>query len=717
MKLKGINPIEQHVEKFVLVGVSAVFLIVVAMQFLLEPNKVKVGSSDMPPGRAFEPIEQRASQVRAAMEAKDLDLPKPPSGDLLRRFQARVDGPLGSRQTLPPLGPTVALQGAGPSFVPKDAAPIAEPKIPPPASVLARAHWSTFDPTVPLNIPELKDLLPKAQPLDAPAVTIEASFDGAALKAALAADPDGDGGSRPLPANWWRDNTEILALSLERQQLLPNGEWSAPTPVTASPGRFSLAQRLRTVRAPEDLADAVAEARAAAEDLLRPEFYPTIAGEPWLAPSEALKKDAAAKDPELERLNRLRKDKADQVERAKIAIENLDRQQGAPPRQPPGGGGGGGGKGGGNAPAGGGNQPPRDPVDPRAQQRQRLEQQLKAREDELAKLDAQIAEKSIIAEPAPQAPAQPGLSPKSLLDESSVRLWAFDLSAKPGLTYRYRLAVAISNPAFGRGASLIEAQQSLAKQSLLPSAPSDWSAPVSVMSDRYFAITSASPADELGPARASGEVFQFFYGYYRRGSVTLEPGDTIIAQLKLPDANKLPIFDLAMPPEPAPGTPPPPAPGPREMIPPPIAPGRGNVPGGGGKGGGGPEGAAPGPDEPPAVVLPANAKPWKDPVILREPIVLLDVAPVVSGTTSGTRTQVLFRTESGSISTRAPDDDREAPWFKIVQASVKAGETQGQPVIPDPAKTQPRVRPIAPRPTRDPRPPRSSPGGGGGGDG
>ncbi|MFN0131785.1 MAG: hypothetical protein ACKVW3_04515 [Phycisphaerales bacterium] len=721
MKLKGINPLEQHVEKLVLVGVSAVFLIVVAMQFLLEPNRVKVGTQEMPPGRAFDPIEQKAAAVRVAIEAKELDLPKPPEGDLLSRFEKKLSGGLGPRTTLPPLGQTVALQGSGPAVLPRDSSPLAEPNVPAPANVLAIAQWSTFDPALPLNVPELKELLPKAQPLDAPWVTVEATFSGIALKAALAADPDGEGGARALPPNWWRDNTEILGVNLERQEQLSSGDWSEPMSVIASPGRTSLTQRLRTVRAPEDLADVVAEARELAEDLLRPEFYPTIAGDEWMAPADAMKKIQAAKDPELERLNRQRKDAEDQVDRAKIALENLDRQPGAAPRPPPGGGGGGG-KGGGGA-GGGGGPPGREPQnDPKVAHRQRLEKQLKDREEALAKIDLQIEEKMKAADPAQAGTPAPGAplgAIKSLLDEASVRLWAFDMSARPGKTYRYRVSVSISNPVFGRGASLMESQQSLAKSAQLASAASDWSEPLAVMSDRYFAITSASPPDSLGPARASGEVYQFFYGYYRKGSVTLEPGDTIVAQVKLPDPNKIPVFDVTQPagPEGAPPLPPPPGPGGREMMPPPIPPGRGNAPGGRGNlPGGRPEGGAEpsGPEQPQAVVLPTNAKPWKDPVILREPVTLLDVAALATGNEgTGPRSQVLLRLDNGQISQRHPEADREAPWYKIVQASVKAGETQGQPVIPDPSKTRP-IRP-PPRQQREQRPPRQTPGGGGGG--
>ena len=50
MKLKGINPIERHVEKIVLGLVFVALLAALAMQFLLKPNQVDVGA-----GRAVAP--------------------------------------------------------------------------------------------------------------------------------------------------------------------------------------------------------------------------------------------------------------------------------------------------------------------------------------------------------------------------------------------------------------------------------------------------------------------------------------------------------------------------------------------------------------------------------------------------------------------------------------------------------------------------------------
>ena len=61
MKKKNrINPIEAHFEKVILAGVSVVLLGVVSMQFLTQPNAVKVGSdpNPVPPGTAFDPIEK-----------------------------------------------------------------------------------------------------------------------------------------------------------------------------------------------------------------------------------------------------------------------------------------------------------------------------------------------------------------------------------------------------------------------------------------------------------------------------------------------------------------------------------------------------------------------------------------------------------------------------------------------------------------------------------
>ncbi|MFN9970643.1 MAG: hypothetical protein ACK58T_12155, partial [Phycisphaerae bacterium] len=68
MKLKGINPIEQHLEKAVVGVTGLVFLGVIAQQFLTQPNQVTVGNATLPPERAFEPVKQAADTLKGRLE-------------------------------------------------------------------------------------------------------------------------------------------------------------------------------------------------------------------------------------------------------------------------------------------------------------------------------------------------------------------------------------------------------------------------------------------------------------------------------------------------------------------------------------------------------------------------------------------------------------------------------------------------------------------------
>ena len=92
MKLKGVNAFEQHVEKIVLVAVSVVFLVVLATQFLLEPNRVKItgAKEPLPPGKAFLAVESKAKELQAQMTPPaESILPPAPKYDLVRQLQSR----------------------------------------------------------------------------------------------------------------------------------------------------------------------------------------------------------------------------------------------------------------------------------------------------------------------------------------------------------------------------------------------------------------------------------------------------------------------------------------------------------------------------------------------------------------------------------------------------------------------------------------------------
>jgi hypothetical protein len=723
MKLKGVNPVEQHIEKIVLVAVSAIFLVVVAAQFLFEPNMVTVGKNQaVMPGEAFRASEERASHLkRDVIEATDLPLPTVPASDLVDQFKGRLQGAVAPRPTLASAIGKPSNIGSGSAAIPGKAGTqrINPLTVPAPMKVVAASIANTIDPTEPINIPELKKLLPAEQPLDKKSVSVEARFDGTALAAALKTDGGSNGDAIPL--GWYRDSLELVQVSLERQEQTGPDSWSDAAPVAAAPGRASLAEQLKTVKASSDLVDVAAEAQAQADDLLRPPFYGTICGAKWAPPSAAAvaisKTDKDAKSSEVGRHVKnyddatkqldLQKKKRTEVEATPVR----DARNGGEGR---GGGGGGGGKGGGPIQP---NAPQVKPI-PQAEKDAQLkaidnrikdlETRQKTEEDALKALGLDTAGHPLAPGAMAGSPATgtaERTQPKALLENPDIQMWAHDLTVEPGKVYRYRVKVALTNPFFARTSALVPEQQELAKSPIIVSQASEWSEPVRVLDDQYYFITNAAESDAMGGARATAELYKFFYGYYRKGSISLEPGDVLAAAIKLPDPAKLPIYDVTQPATPA-------TPG----VPPPI-PGRD-----GRKGAPGevaiPKGQAPqqSPEQAKAT-LPPNAKPYpKTSISAASDTVLLDVAKGARGDGGGpAQPEALLRSADGSIVIRVPEDDRKTAVYTQVVQSAKDGETQGQPTAPVEKKDTPKPQTI-PKPTNiRPNPP--PPGGGGGGGG
>lgn len=733
MKLKGVSWFEQNVEKVVLSGVSVIFLGVVAMQFLYEPNKIKVGT-DAPrsPGTAFEPVLKKAQGIRGKMDAKegDLNLPPIPKIDLAEQFEARHNNPVAPADSLIAFGPGAEVKGAQAMVnTPTGEVRFQLIAVPAPVSAVASSFRNTIDPTEAVAYPELKKLLPAEQPMDKAAVSVEARFDGTALKSALLAK-DADGKSSPIPAGWWRDQVEIVGVKLERQEQSSDGAWGAEVQVPAAPGR-GIPGLLKNAKSLGDMPDILGTARAAADDIQRPAYYHVLAGGTWKPPADAVKGNDGANIAEIRKLMESRKRDLKEQDGINKSIENLTKQ-GSSPRLPvPTGGGGGGGGGKGSSGGGGGNQAPApDPKKEEAAQAGRLKQlqgRLKTVEDRLTKNEESLKVLGVDVEgnplplqaTTPAAATTPGGVPtaKGLLDSSDVRLWAHDLTVQPGKAYRYRVKVLVNNPAFGRSAGLVADQQDMAKVPAIESAASEWTEPVNVLADKYYFITTATEGDAQSPSRATAELYQFFYGYYRKSSVYLEPGDVLGVQVKLPDPVKLPIYDLsklaaADPSQPAAA----PQPG-GPILPPSL---RQGGKGGGGRGGqvnegGGGQGPVP-PQQADKPQLPTNAKPWSTPVRADFDVYMLDVAKIPGET--GAKVQAYLRGETGKIIIRNPADDDKADTYRILAASAKEGENQGQAAAPVVDPKKPEILPNQPVNPRDPRNnPPPPPGGGGGGGG
>lgn len=79
------------------------------------------------------------------------------------------------------------------------------------------------------------------------------------------------------------------------------------------------------------------------------------------------------------------------------------------------------------------------------------------------------------------------------------------------------MRVVVNNPLFAKEQFLSDAQKPAAASPTTEGEWSGWSSPISVERDRHFFVVSGSENDALGNGpRAAVEVYQFYYGYWRR---------------------------------------------------------------------------------------------------------------------------------------------------------------------------------------------------------
>ncbi|MBK7403795.1 MAG: hypothetical protein IPJ41_03960 [Phycisphaerales bacterium] len=541
MKKNRINPIEQHFEKAVLGGVSVVLLGVVAMQFLTQPNAVKSGDSPNPvaPGQIYEPIKAKAEELLAQMRSVSPDLPEVPRQDVATQFAQVSSLDAANAVVTDKFGVKAEVQVAsiGNDNSGDAATAYALPAIPAPASLAAASHRGTLNPLVVAANPEIAKLVSSTQPFDIAAVSIEGHVNGSSLRSSLEADPDGDGPMRPLPLSWWRGNVELLGIEAERQELDAAGAWGGNTIIAGLPGEPSLLTEARKPGiAPADVLQIAQQAQGFIRDIAEPEFPQTIAGPDWVKPSEQ-QEDSGLSDDQT-KINRLKKQVAT-MDR-KIAALTTQRDAvgsgGGDPGREQSGGGGGGRLGGGRGQSPPTNTPSTDPIQ---KKRDAYQAQIDAADRERQRIVADLAKLGVDVDGAQtqnQGQAEPVKPLPYILDAEDMPVWVHDLTAQQGKTYRYRIRVVLNNPLFGRGIYLAESQQDAAKSPTMEGPWSEWTDPVDLESDRHYFVTTASADDALGGGpRASVEVYQFYYGYWRKGSTTLEPGDLIHARAKLPD--------------------------------------------------------------------------------------------------------------------------------------------------------------------------------------
>ena len=727
MKLKGINSFEQHAEKIVVGVAGAAALGIVALQFLHQPNMVTVGKSAQPvkPAEAFVPVEAAAEALQGKLNAEVTSFPEVPKLTLVDRLAGGFAASGGPK-------PRAIAMGNPPSITIDAATQVASdtfglPSVPPAVNVAAAAFQSTISPIEQVRNTELAALLPPQQPFDKAAVSVEGTFNGLTLREALAADPDGDGPMSPIPTSWWRDPLDrgndllqVVGVELERQTVT-NADGSSggnkTVLISGMPGRTDVLKLWReSVAAAGDVGPMLEQIWSTTDLIQRPDYYASIAGPEWIPPSEVEDVTADSSD---DRMNE-RDLRADQADRAKLvdldarilrapdakANDRRDNRDDRPPPPP---------SRGGKGLTGGGadRQDPREKDRDNGPTRQVLERQraalvanMERRRERLKSRGVEVA--AAASETAPLT-AAPHLG---LLDNPEVKVWGHDVTAERGAVYRYRLRVVTNNPLFGR--SLQPTQARLAAENTIAAPWSDWSAPVTVLPSEYYFVTSAESRSDITPRpRATAELFVYYYGFYRKASVSLEPGDKLMATAKLPELKFADMDLLKADPSaelaPLPGAASPRDPGPGGGG------GKGLMPGGPSPRGGRGEGA-PAPTGEPRTSDPilTIAAPKERAMMVDATFLDVAQAPTAPSEVAGadrTRYFAVLRNSAGQLVTRLAEVERSQGFYGQFEASAKAGLTQGVPVVLPEAERQ-----FVPKP-REPRtkPPEEGGGGGGGG--
>lgn len=712
MAVHRINFFEQNCEK-IAVGVAAAGLLgVIAWQFV-DTTVVSVGArKETPIGEVYQTLETQANAVKADLQSRSPILPTVKGSSVVedhKKLQEKdVALSLIDWRTLPvptKIGAGVAVDGGARA----DGTYIRIPDLAKPTKPIAASFVTTIDPAEAVAAPDLAKYIPAVAPHDKAAVSVEATFDGTLWRAEFEkgnAKGQGKDDLRPLARSWWAQ-IEVLKVEMLRQELKPDGTWGEVKVVVSMPGRLDLTKDLGAA----NLEEAAKTAFSNRDGVLRPEFYrramidTNMVGDEWVPPTELAGADAA--DQEKQKLkNDLRKLEQD-IARREAAIAEKKKVPATNPggNRPPGGGLGG--PGGRNPGGGPGTAPVKE--DP---QIKRMEEQLNAKKLEADELRKQLESGGAkVKRPVVVPPIDRDLSP--ILLDKEVRIWAHDIDAQRGVTYRYQMRLAIVNPLFARGGELRPEDQPKARDAMMYTQVSDWSEPVTVDPEVLYFITTAQGKGGLNTiSTAKAEMYKFTWGYWRKGSVSMEPGDGLAARLSVPDSEKI-IAEHAPAEQPnnPPGAPAAP-PGGRQ----PVAPGGGLGPA--------PERPLPAPGggapKPGDKDKPAGTLPTKDEVVSVDAFLLDITTPpeVVTGLggAASASAQVFMREPDGRIVVRIPERQKNDEIYKRIARSADKGELQIKGLLDDQGKAadKPKDPPRFPQPPINPPP---GPGGGGGGGG
>ena len=425
------------------------------------------------------------------------------------------------------------------------------------------------------QVQALRQIIGDQRPADFPYVSIRGDFPIAEYRERL--ENAGSSDAERIDKSLWSRRLAVAAVYLMRERQDPStGAWGEPRVIRPLPGQFGVLPDDRPQLSREE-ADGLEQKILEQQDVIRREPFPRLANGPWTPPSADNRMFTAE---ELKQKKDLERDLENMNRRLDRMLNpdggNTTRRPGARTRtargageddvygdDPPAGYGGG--------PAATGRTPrsrtsgtsSRDRAAERLlQQQENLQKQIQEKQTELNNLLGIDEEAAAVAGNSGAAGGYGGYGgdpsgdalygdggynddppvgygsgygggarggPAAAADgPDELRVWAHDLTCKPGDTYRYKLVVAMFNPLY-RQTRLPRKQlkENYDRVSIGPS-PSDldtapWSPPVQ-LDPKYFYFATSGNKDEK---RAEFEVWTIFNGIWETGSFPEVPGNEI----------------------------------------------------------------------------------------------------------------------------------------------------------------------------------------------
>ncbi|MBG83254.1 MAG: hypothetical protein CMJ40_01765 [Phycisphaerae bacterium] len=538
MKTKGITIWEKYAEYLVL-GIVFVVLVIYIIGQITSPNIKELGREKIAPGDWHGKLKEMGDTIKADQDSKAvpdginqaIQSGQKTSSVTLQGFRDLVAARIGpddaaalpEYQLVPRIAGIGAEIAANSKFVDAQLPPASKPIVYQTFDLLSDGVASEHD--------DVRQLVGDS-PHDISWLTIASEFDVAeAVRRYTTAGADGE---LPLPDRWHNGRVDLLDIRIERQELV-DGKWTDSKVIDVLPGQFSLRDRLakESELGAEDRDEILGMLvdDSMSSQISQPDFYATEKAR-WLEPPAFLEEQAVSQiqqDDSVDASARLRQVKLRKLARLQRELDKLVEKWGEEGEGAGAGsglgsssGGGGGSRGGSGGSRDAGNDgaaKARARIDRLKKDVLKLKQELGLDEDP----DEASGEENTTKEDEPEKDAP----------EATGWVWAYDITAQSGRTYRYRTAVSVYNPLFARKLSLVKEQESLAESMVKLVDASDWSEPFTVVPSLQVLAVRAMPSGyeansgRLGYGEATAEVWRFYQGQWWPRLFSIQPGDVI----------------------------------------------------------------------------------------------------------------------------------------------------------------------------------------------